>query len=56
MDVVGPGTFKTAVMEPGFTLTYGEGWVPLMPESKNQLNIEIAESSELGCAPCALLV
>lgn len=55
MDAVGPGTFKTAVMEPGFTLTYGEGWVPLMPESKNQLNIEIPESSELGCAPCALL-
>ena len=55
MDAVGPGTFETAVMEPGFTLTYGEGWVPLMPESKNQLNIEIPESSELGCAPCALL-
>jgi hypothetical protein len=55
MDAVGPGTFKTAVMEPGFSLTYGEGWVPLMPESKNQLNIEIPESSELGCAPCALL-
>lgn len=55
MDAVGPGTFATAVMEPGFTLTYGEGWVPLMPESRNQLNIEIPESSELGCAPCALL-
>ena len=55
MDAVGPGTFETAVMEPGFTLTYGEGWVPLMPESKNQLNIEIPESSELGCAPCGLL-
>ena len=55
MDAVGPGTFKTAVMEPGFTITYGEGWVPHMPESKNQLNIEIPESSELGCAPCALL-
>ena len=55
MDAVGPGTFKTALMEPGFTLSYGEGWVPLMPESKNQLNIEIPESSELSCAPCALL-
>lgn len=55
MDAVGPGTFATTVMEPGFTLTYGDGWVPFMPESRNQLNIEVPESSELGCAPCALL-
>jgi hypothetical protein len=54
MDALGPGTFVTAVMEPAFTLTYGEGWVPFMPESRNQLNIEIPESSELDCAPCAL--
>lgn len=54
MDALGPGTFVTAVMEPAFSLTYGEGWVPFMPESRNQLNIEIPESSELGCAPCAL--
>ena len=55
MEAVGPGTFETALMEPGFTLTYGEGWVPYQPESRNQLNIEIPESSDLGCAPCALL-
>lgn len=55
MDAVGPGTFTTAIMEPGFTLTYGEGWVPFMPESRNQLNIEIPRSDELGCAPCALI-
>jgi hypothetical protein len=56
MEAVGPGTFQTAVMEPGFTLTYGDGWIPFMPESKNQLNIEIPESSELGCAQCGLLL
>ena len=55
IEAVGPGTFKTRLMEPGFTLSYGEGWVPLRPESRNQLNIEIPESSELNCAPCALL-
>lgn len=55
IDAVGPGTFATTLMEPGFTLTYGEGWVPFMPESRNQLNVEIPESDELGCAPCGLL-
>jgi hypothetical protein len=55
MDAAGPGTFETTVMEPGFVLTYGESWVPFQPESRNQLNIEITESSELGCAPCAFL-
>ena len=55
IEAVGPGTFKTRLMEPGFTLSYGEDWVPFRPETKTQLNIEIPESSEISCAPCALL-
>ena len=55
MNAVGPGTFTTSIAEPGFTLTYPEGWVPYQPETKRGLNIEIPESSVLGCSPCAFL-
>lgn len=55
MDAVGPGSFATSLFEPGFIITYPQGWSPYQPESRNQLNIEIAESTELGCEPCAFL-
>lgn len=52
MDAVGPGTFTKAVMEPGFALSDGGGWVADQPVSAYQPNIETPASDALGCAPC----
>lgn len=48
MDAVPPGTFATALFEPGFTVDVLEGWTPFQPESRNQWNIGIPEDHLLN--------